>query len=70
MKKHRVIGRNVITIHCEFIVVGVITVLEFSDLMINPISIVVSFMGKFIVKLEELNISCNLLSVYLNVFFK
>ena len=49
---------------------AVITVLEFSDLMINPISIVVSFMGKFIVKLEELNISCNLLSVYLNVFFK
>lgn len=76
-KNNIVLWRNIALLEemsLRFIVnslsLAVITVLEFSDLMINPISIVVSFMGKFIVKLEELNISCNLLSVYLNVFLK
>lgn len=49
---------------------AVITALEFYDLTINPISIVLSLMGKFVIELEELNIICNLVSVYLDVFFE
>lgn len=76
-KNNIVLRRNIALVEemsLRFIVnslsLAVITVSEFYDLTINSISIVLSLMGKFIIELEELNVLCNLVSVYLDVFFE